>query len=112
MAEKLALIMTTTQDKPDAERLTERLLRERLAACVSTIGPVQSSYWWENKIEQSKEYILLIKTRREFVERVIDTISEHHPYDVPEIVAFESVASNPDYLEWLLSETTKHQDLS
>ncbi len=92
-------------DGETAEKITAGLLKERLAACVSAIPGVQSSYWWKDRIEKSSEIILLIKTRRALREDVIQFVRKNHPYTVPETIFAEIDAGAQDYLDWLGANT-------
>ena len=99
------LISTTTENKTDAESIAAVLLAKRLAACVQIIGPIQSRYWWENAIQQSDEFLCLIKTSSDLYQKVEEAILSVHPYDVPEIVALPIIAGSSSYLSWITAVT-------
>lgn len=88
-----------------APGLARRLVERRLAACVNVIPKVTSFYWWEGKLEEDAESLLVIKCPRGGVETLTAEIAEAHPYDVPEVVALDVVAGNRAYLEWVQSST-------
>jgi periplasmic divalent cation tolerance protein len=81
-------------------------VEERLAACVNQIGPIQSVYRWEGKLEQSEEQLLIIKTRKELFPALEKRVRELHSYSVPEIVALPIIDGSPDYLRWLEEQVT------
>jgi periplasmic divalent cation tolerance protein len=95
------VVYVTAGSLEEASRLAQALVEERLAACVNQIGPVQSVYRWEGKLEQSEERLLIIKTRRDLFPAVEKRVRELHSYAVPEIVALPIVEGNHDYLRWL-----------
>lgn len=97
------LVLVTVPDKKTQERLTAALLREKLAACV-TAFPVSSRYRWKGKVEMAEERQLLIKTAAPF-ETLKKRIVELHPYEVPEILAFEVKKGLTEYLNWLRKES-------
>ena len=99
-------IVTTVGSREDAERIAKELVEKRLAACAQVSGPITSFYWWEEKLEQSQEWVCRIKTRRAHYTALEETIRDAHPYDVPEILATTVVAGNPRYLEWVAKETS------
>ena len=99
------LISTTTENKTDAESIAAVLLAKRLAACVQIIGPIQSRYWWENAIQQSDEFLCLIKTSSDLYQKVEEAILSVHPYDVPEIVALPIIEGSSSYLSWITAVT-------
>ncbi|HLD29796.1 MAG TPA: divalent-cation tolerance protein CutA, partial [bacterium] len=59
------LVMTTTDKKQEAEKIAQTLVGEKIAACVQILGPVSSIYRWEQKVTQSEEFLLFIKTRKD-----------------------------------------------
>ena len=98
------VVLTTTSDKKDAESLAQALLMHHLAACVQIAGPMESRYWWNERIETSREYLCLIKTRRERYVEVEKLLLELHPYDVPEIVALPAEGVSAAYFQWLCGQ--------
>ena len=98
-------VVTTTAAREDAERIAKELVEKRLAACAQVNGPITSYYWWEKKLECAQEWVCRIKTRKENYSSLEQAIRELHPYDVPEILATTVVAGNPQYLEWITTET-------
>ena len=93
------------RQKRTPRRSQRRFLERRLAACVQILGPIESHYWWKGKIEQSPEWLCLIKTIRGKYPAVEATIRANHSYEVPEIVACPIELGSEPYLEWLRSET-------
>lgn len=94
-------VMTTTDSAEDAQRLAGLLIASRLAACVQVIGPIESMYWWEDRVEQAQEWLCLAKTRTERFVEIEQFIRAHHTYDVPEIVALPVSHISTPYLQWL-----------
>lgn len=99
------LVTTTASTKEDAAKIAAALLEGRLAACVQILGPIESRYWWNGKIEQSTEWLCLIKTIRGKFPAVEAAIRSNHSYEVPEIVACPIELGSELYLEWLRRET-------
>ena len=100
------IIVFITIDTPaNAQKLADKLLTARKAACVNIIPQVSSQYWWQGKIEKADEVMLVVKTRAVFLDELIALVKQNHPYTVPEIIALPIIGGNPDYLSWLDSET-------
>jgi len=95
------LIITTEVDKKHAYKIANLLLLEKLVACVS-FKNIESHFWWEGEIDQSKEVQLIIKCKEENINKVCNKISEFHSYELPEIIYFPVSASN-DYYRWVKS---------
>ncbi len=94
-------IYTTTETEEDAQKIAKEVVEKRLAACAQIMGPIESTYWWEDKIERAKEWLCIMKTRNDLFEELEAAIKKIHPYDVPEILAVPVIAGNKSYLEWL-----------
>jgi len=95
-------IYITNPNKKEAERISSHLLKNRLIACAN-IFPVDSQYWWEGKIEKTKEYVLLAKTSKNNFEKVKKEVKRIHKYTVPEIAKIE-VEANEEYEDWVERE--------
>lgn len=102
---KALLVHCTVPDEDTADRLARTLVSERLAACVSRVPGVVSTYRWQGEIEIAGELLLVIKTTRERFEALRTRLVELHPYEVPELIACEIVAGHAPYLDWLARET-------
>jgi len=98
-------VTTTASSKEEAEKIARALLGIRLAACVQVVGPIESHYWWQGKIEHAAEWLCIIKTRRGKFPAVESAIRANHSYEVPEIVACPIEGGSEPYLQWLRNET-------
>ena len=102
-------VITTTENREDADRIAKSLVDARLAACVQIDGPITSTYRWNGRIETSPEWRCVVKTRRDLFEQIDRAIRKIHPYDVPQILAAPILAGNPAYLDWLEGELTQRK---
>lgn len=102
------LILSTCPDADTAQRLARTLVEERLAACVSLLPGVVSTYRWQGDVEQATEVQLLAKTSGDRREALMARLAELHPYELPEILAVETAAGLPAYLDWVAAETRAH----
>ena len=100
-------VLTTTETKADAQAIAHAVVEKRLAGCVQIIGPMTSTYWWQEEIETAEEWLCVIKSRKDLYEALEKAILEAHPYDVPEILATPVIAGSQGYLEWLDGELRK-----
>ena len=101
MATRFIVVLTTLPTRAKARRMATLVLKEKMAACVNLVGPAESFFWWQGKVDQAKEYLLLIKTRTSHFVRIQKFLEKHHPYSVPEIVALPIQKGNTSYLSWL-----------
>jgi len=95
------VVMVTTKDESEAKRLGEKLVSEKLAACVSVVTKVSSVYRWRGKIERADEALMLIKTSHKKLDRLIPRIKELHTYEVPEVLVLSVEKGSPEYIKWL-----------
>lgn len=98
------VILITAENTEEAEKIGETLVKRRLAACVNIIPEIRSLFWWDDKIDSSKESLLVVKTLNSRLTDIIKAIKEIHSYTVPEIIALPIVGGNPDYLDWIKRE--------
>ena len=104
------VLCTTLPADADGATLGRTLVRERLAACVTTNPGMRSVYRWEGAIVEDNEQQVLIKTTADCVERLGDRIRKLHPYDVPEILVLPVTGGAAAYLEWVRACTAAAAD--
>lgn len=97
-------VVTTVEQRTDAEKIAKSLLEKRLAACVQIIGPLVSYFRWQERLDSSREYLCLIKSRNDLYSELEAVIKSMHPYEVPEIIATPIIKGGTDYLGWLAAE--------
>lgn len=97
----------TAPDREQAATLARALVDERLAACVNIVGGVRSVYRWEGQVQEEDEVLCLVKTRPELLSALSARVATLHPYQVPEILAFEVMDGSSAYLEWLEASTSR-----
>ena len=49
--------------------------------------------------------LLVVKTRKEYFSRVVESVSKIHPYETPSIIGVPVEMVNEDYLAWVYAET-------
>jgi periplasmic divalent cation tolerance protein len=99
------LVLTNLPDREAAERLAERLVAQRVAACVNILAPCRSVYRWQGALQRDEEHPMLIKTTGERYAVLEQAIRDAHPYELPEIVAVSIERGLPAYLSWVAEET-------
>ena len=95
------LLLSTFPDRSSAEALAKRLVENQLAACVNILPGLSSVYRWQGQIETAEETLLLIKTDSHLFSELETVIKQHHPYQLPEIIAIDIAQGSGDYLHWL-----------
>ncbi len=95
------IVFCTVPSKKSADKITKAVLEKRFAACVNTLSFVSSSYWWKGKIERSSELLLIMKTQKTKMKKLIECVKANHPYETAEIISMEIKEGNEDYLAWI-----------
>jgi len=99
------LVSTTFESPEDAAKAARYLVRQRFAACAQLIGPIESTYWWQNALQTAREWLLLLKTTRRRYPELERELLTLHPYEVPQIVAVPIEMGSETYLRWVWTET-------
>lgn len=97
----VVLVTAPTDVAPD---LARELVRRRVAACANVLPAVQSFFWWDDRVQDEPESLLILKTRADAFERLQQAVVELHPYDVPEVIATRVERALDPYARWVLAE--------
>lgn len=100
-AHGVLFLLTTVSTDAEARAIADRLVNGRLAACVNALHGVTSVYRWEGKVAEAGEILLLVKTVRGRLEEVKAAIRQIHPYELPELVAFEAADVEEEFGRWI-----------
>jgi len=95
------IVLMTASTKEEADKIVRQLLNQRLIACANTLSPVKSQCWWKNKIEETDECLVVMKTQEKLFNKLTEAIRQIHSYEVPEILALPITRGSQSYLEWL-----------
>lgn len=95
-----AMVITTYPNEEDAQKAAQAMVQNHLAACVQLIE-INSFYEWDHRINNDREQLLLIKTKMSRYNEIEQFIMQHHPYEVPEIIATPIQTGSHDYLKWI-----------
>lgn len=104
------LVLTTCASADEAERLAASLVEQRLAACVNTLGPVQSTYRWQGRVERERESLLVIKTTEARLAELEKALQQRSSYEVPEVLAIPVQGGSAAYLGWLADSVAERKE--
>jgi periplasmic divalent cation tolerance protein len=99
------VVFITVKDPEEAQKIAKALLKRRQAACVNIVPEVDSHFWWKDKLDSTKESLLIARTKESLLPELIKSVKKIHSYSIPEIIAIPIVGGSRDYLEWIDSET-------
>ena len=104
-SEKLCWVYMTAGSFEEAKSLAQILVGQNLAACVNLLENMTSIYNWEDKMEESQEVIMIAKTRKTLMPKLIEKVNSLHSYDCPCILELPIQGGNPEFLSWIESQT-------
>ncbi|HVW83243.1 MAG TPA: divalent-cation tolerance protein CutA [Bryobacteraceae bacterium] len=97
-------MLSTSGSAEESERLARHLVEARLAACVNVIPQIRSFYRLKGEVENSGEWLLVIKTSRDLLDQVRLALENAHSYELPEVIALPIIDGSPNYLAWIDNE--------
>ncbi len=100
------LVLITSASREEADEIARKLVEDRLAACVNIVPQVRSLFWWENKVSEEEEVLLIVKTRRSRFGALALRVKALHSYSVPEIIALPIVEGSASYIQWIEESTS------
>jgi periplasmic divalent cation tolerance protein len=103
------IVLTTAASEEEAVKIARHLVERRTAACVNIVPQVTSIYRWQENVEETREWLLIVKTTAAAFGQVRDAIAELHSYDVPECICLTIEDGSPAYLEWI-AESVSHEE--
>ena len=108
--EKLCWVYMTAGSIEEAKNIGQMLVEQNLAACVNLLENMTSIYKWEDKLEEGQEVVLIAKTRKVLMPKLIGTVNSLHSYDCPCILELPIQGGNPEFMSWIKSETLDSEE--
>lgn len=102
------VLYITCPNIQEAEKIARILVNNKVAACVNIVPNIKSIYYWQEKVEESNEVLLIIKTIEENLEKLEEIVKNYHSYTVPEIISWSIKSGNVEYLQWMIDTTSVH----
>lgn len=95
------VVFITAPSREEADKVSRELLNKKLAACVNIVAGMDSLFWWKAKIDRAREVLLIVKSKKSKLGKIIKTVKSNHSYDVPEIIALPVIGGYKPYLDWV-----------
>jgi periplasmic divalent cation tolerance protein len=103
------MVITTVENRSQAQQLAQKVLQARLAACVQ-LESIESLYMWDAALQSDGEIRIVFKTKATLYTKLQNFIKRHHPYDVPQIVEVVIDGGSREYLDWISEETLSQEE--
>ena len=94
-------VSVSIDSEEKARMIANAVIEQKLGACVQVLGPISSTYFWENKVQTDQEWLCVIKTTQECYTPLESLIVEMHHYEIPEIIVTPVVNGHGPYLDWV-----------
>ena len=104
-SEKLCWVYITAGSLEEAKNIGKKLVEQNLAACVNLFENMTSIYNWGDKLEEAQEVVMIAKTRKTLMPKLIETVNSLHSFDCPCILELPIQGGNPEFLSWIKTET-------
>ncbi len=102
----MVFIYTVCENIAQAKELGRKIIKARVAACVN-IWPIESIYFWEGKLTEGQEAVLLIKTNEQKFADIENFLKKYHTYSTPIIASINVDRLNREYKEWMSARIIK-----
>eukprot|EP01023_Acetabularia_acetabulum_P018601 TRINITY_DN19398_c0_g2_i5.p1 TRINITY_DN19398_c0_g2~~TRINITY_DN19398_c0_g2_i5.p1 ORF type:complete len:179 (-),score=25.80 TRINITY_DN19398_c0_g2_i5:237-773(-) len=103
--EGVVAVYVTVPNMETGKKIAAKLVETKLAACVNIIPGLTSVYWWEDKVNEDPELLLMIKSQKKLLTDLTKQVQKIHPYDECEVIATDIVGGSPTYLQWVMDST-------
>lgn len=110
ISDQAVVALSTCPDAACAARIATALVEERLVTCVNRVGGVQSTYFWDGRLQDDAEILLIMKTTAARLAQIEVRLEALHPYELPELIAVPVVGGNARYLDWVRAGVTRSRE--
>ena len=94
----------------DAKKIGKTLVEQNLVACVNLLENMISIYKWEEQLKEDQEVVIIAKTRKKLMPKLMDTVNSHHSYDGACILELRIQGGNQEFLNWIMAETSDTEE--
>jgi periplasmic divalent cation tolerance protein len=101
MSDPVVIALSACPDEQTATAISVALVQERLATCVNRVPGVMSVYFWDERLQEAAEILLIMKTSSARLEVLKARLKDLHPYELPELVVLPVIGGNEAYLQWV-----------
>jgi periplasmic divalent cation tolerance protein len=100
------LFYMTCKNKVEANKIAYALVKKDLVACANIIPNIKSYFKWNNKkVNIVKESVLIGKTVKKNINKIILHVKKISSYDCPCVVFVDIKNGNKDFLSWIKNST-------
>jgi len=104
----IQFVVTTLPDETSAAAIVHELVEKKFAACGTLLPAARSIYRWKDSIEDTSEVVVIFKIPSKSFSVFSSALQSLHPYENPEIVAFDPAEASSIYSSWILDSCRSH----
>ena len=101
----LITLFLTCANEEEAEKIANKLLEEKLAACVK-VTDVRSDYLWKGQKQHGNEVLLIIDSVADKFDAIEAAVKEIHSYDVFVLTAYPVARASAGVEDWVKEVTS------
>jgi periplasmic divalent cation tolerance protein len=95
------VILITCPSVEEAEKIARALISDKLIACGNMISGVNSLFFWQGKVSNETETLIIAKSIKRLFPLIVDKVKSLHAYTIPEIIALPLIEGSTEYLRWI-----------
>jgi len=95
------VVLVTTKNVREANKIANKLVAEQLIACANIVRGIKSIFPWKGKVEKAEEVLLILKSKKSCFSKIAKTVKKYHSYETPEVIALPIADGSKDYLNWI-----------
>jgi periplasmic divalent cation tolerance protein len=96
----LITLFLTCANGEEAQKITDKLLDEKLAACVRRTD-IKSDFWWRGKREEASEVQMIIESTEDKFGAIESAVRELHSYETFVLTAYPVFKASRGVVEWV-----------
>lgn len=97
---KFCQLWLTCENQEEASKIATSLLKKRLIACAKFI-PVDCTYWWQGKITDGKEVLLVMESRGDLFDAIEAEVKKLHSYETFVLEAVPVTKLSKEAVKWM-----------
>jgi periplasmic divalent cation tolerance protein len=97
----LYIVLSTAGSSREGQKIARNLVEKGLAGCVNVIPRVKSFFFYGGKLCRETETMMVIKTVKKNLEKMMKNIKEMHSYSIPEMIFLKVEGGEKKYVKWL-----------
>ena len=97
---KMAILYLTCADDNEANKISKVLLKKKLIVCAKKVS-VSSSFFWEARVNQAQEVVLLLETEERLFAEIEQEIKKLHSHKVFVLFSIPITKAAKGIKEWM-----------